>query len=386
MQAGMFSQKLKSARSFCAKTRKFTAHACREAREASLVICHDTSSAFPAAVAAFRARAPIALDVSEIPDLLERTSSYFRVLPSGLTRLLHLFDKLVGRRSVVVTASSTGFCDYASARYKRPVLQVTNYDSWNVASSSQRRSDGIVTIGWPSSFSRQTGAELALRALQSAPENWRLCVCDAEPDLSDDIALGQMLAACRSNVRFLGRKPYVEYMQQLRECSVGWVLFDSGSRNLRSCLPNRFLDLVAAGVPIVSTPNESIQPILAGTGWGECIAYGDDRALVQATAGILGTVYSPPSQEEFQTRAQAVSFEDAYAGITVDVADKGRPLAAIVAMRNLSSRRRITLLAYALVKLGWRVVVICRHEGPDIAAERPEALHIQVKPHFPSTK
>jgi glycosyltransferase involved in cell wall biosynthesis len=343
-----------------------------------IVIASDVF-ALPAGLAAGRRRAFRIYDATEIPDLRERTSPYLRLIPASLRLPFHLMERVYVARAGLVTATSHALARYLRRRYpalpQRSIIGIRNGAAPERAgilaraAPSLRRRLGLAAsdclIVSPCGISPETGALVAARMLRFLPANHVLLFMGRFSNRAAEAELRSILRRQRLQHRcfFLGERDYDVYLRDLSECDVGLVLFDPAIGNLRLAAPNRFFDLVAAGVPIVATDIEEVAPILRRTGTGIVVAERRPAAVARAVLALRARLATHPggglpprvgvrlgrlasANDGAREQARFIAALEAAMG----------PLAgkrvALMTLRNAASNRRFLGLGAALVEAG----------------------------------
>lgn len=254
--------------------------------------------ALAAGLAAGR-RAMLVYDASEIPDLRQRTSFYLRRIPGPLRLPFRYWERRFVARAGLVLTPSRGLARYLRRRYRArgaPTVIALR----NIAPS--RRADIVAgrpevslrarlglapsdcVLVFPCGISAETGAVVAVRMLGFLPPDCVLVFigrfANARAKTEIDTALRRHGNAHRCF--FLGEVEHALYLRYLADGDIGLVLFDPAIANLSLSAPNRFFDLVAMEIPMVTTMIDEIAPVLRGAGTG--IVVSERRPAIVARA------------------------------------------------------------------------------------------------------
>lgn len=354
----MITKKIKDSFRFTKKIFSFTSLSLKKTKRKSIIICHDSISTIPCYISNKLFKNPVILDITETPNLKKRTTSYYTTLSPYLIKFLEAIEKNTAKISVLITTSSNPYKTLLEKRYNKKVNLIINYKIIDEITGDTRNLDknsSDIWIAWPSDFNEKTGANLALKALSLLPSNWKLIIIGS---LTKDYK--KKLAS--NNLYLEGRiisLPYQEeenYKSIIKMCNIGWVLFDNKNQNLNMCLPNRFLDLLSNGVPIISTKNQSIDEILNFEKWGCCVLENDIDSLVNQSIYFSNITIVAPTENKLNRILKARSLTD-----TIDQLSYFQHpcTVTIITMRDLCRRKRILNMTEELVKKGHEVNIVC---------------------------
>ncbi|MGH7073604.1 MAG: glycosyltransferase [Stellaceae bacterium] len=358
--------------------------------------------ALPAGLAAGCARSFLVYDATEIPDLRQRTSPYLRLIPAPLRAPFRLVERAYVARAGLVTATSHGLARHLRRRYRklpvRPVIGIPNgggpvdAGTGTPGALGLRRRLGLpqsdIVIVSPCGISAETGALVAVRMLRFLPADHVLVFIGRFSNRRAEAALKALLRRQGLSHRcfFLGEAPYGAYLRDLSQCDIGLVLFDPVIANLRLAAPNRFFDLVAAGVPIVATAIDDVASILRRTGTGLVVAERRPAIVARAILELRGRfgigqggALDPHVAARLRRLAgvnqadrQRARFLTALEAATGPVGGKR---VALVTMRNGASNRRFLGLGTALASAGATLDAFDTTIGaPDAAPPAPPWL------------
>jgi len=230
-----------------------------------LVILHDTLGALAALWLAGWRRSRIILDVSETPNLRNRTTPLFARSWLPFHWLYQATAAWVGRGAKQVLLQSPDLKDVARQHFRREgAVWVHTRTPDQLPPGRERqativRNNPKILVAWPSDFSEATGAALAPELLDAmAAEITMIFIGSQVPAHKQQ----EILARYGDSVKFHPRTSELEYLALLEGCDIAIVLFNPDLENTRLCLPNRFLDCMQVGVPVVSTPHPGVEKVL----------------------------------------------------------------------------------------------------------------------------
>ncbi len=221
--------------------------------------------ALPAGLAAARRDSFLVYDAVEIPDLRQRTSPYLRRIPAILRLPFHRWERGFVARAGLILAPSRALAAYLRRRYRRgaqPVRAIRNAAPARVvlergSSPGLRDRLGLaardIVLVSPCGISAKTGALVAAGTLRLLPADHVLVFIRRFSNARIEGRIRAVLRRDRTAHRcfFLPEQEYATYLRWLGECDLGLVLFDPALAYMRLAAPNRFFDLLAAGVPMV---------------------------------------------------------------------------------------------------------------------------------------
>ncbi len=105
-------------------------------------------------------------------------------------------------------------------------------------------------------------------------------------------------------VRFLGQVPFRNLSQITRAADLGLSIEKDVSLNYHFCLPNKFLDYIQAGVPVLVSPLPEMKAIVDQYQIGEFISCHDPLHLASKIDGMLG---DPDRMARYRDNLQAAA-------------------------------------------------------------------------------
>jgi glycosyltransferase involved in cell wall biosynthesis len=356
--------------------------------------------ALPAGLAAARPGSFLVYDATEIPDLRQRTSPVLRRIPAPLRLAFRRWERAYLRRAGLVFAPSRALADYLRRRYRRRVAvrAIRNAAEKTREAVRGRGANGLrerlglpvgdIVLVSPCGISAETGALAAARALRFLPADHVLVFIGRFSHATVESQLRAALRRDRTEHRcfFLPELDYPTYLAYLAECDVGLVLFDTAVANMRLSAPNRFFDLLAAGVPMVSTPIPEIATILHRHGIGGIVEERRPAAVARAILDLRerlgigrGGAIDPRIRGRLERVARHHRADKEMARAVATLENNVGPLAgkrvALLTLRSAFSNRRFLRMATALRASGAAVAGFDTDIGrPATTAAQPDWL------------
>jgi glycosyltransferase involved in cell wall biosynthesis len=379
------------------RARRF-ARAVARRGEWDIVVATDIF-ALPAGLAAARRDSFLVYDATEIPDLHQRTSPFLRGIPALLRVPFRRWEKAYLRRPGLVLAPSRALAEYLRRRYRRRVTvrAIRNAAEETRETLRGKNANGLrerlgvpagdIVLVSPCGISAETGALAAARALRFLPADHVLVFIGRFSHASVEAQLRTALRRDRTEHRcfFVPELDYATYLAYLAECDIGLVLFDTAIANMRVSAPNRFFDLLAAGLPMVATAIPEIATILERHGIGAVV---DERRPALVARAVMdlrerhgitrGGVLDPRVRNRLERLARHHRADKEMAR-AIAVLENGTgsltgKKVALLTLRSAFSNRRFLRLAAALQAAGASVAGFDTDIGRPTAAAQPDWL------------
>jgi glycosyltransferase involved in cell wall biosynthesis len=358
-----------------------------------------------ALAAGLAARGPDSLlvyDATEIPDLRQRTAPALRAIPAPLRLLFRRWERAYVRDAGLILATSHALARYLRRRYRRrtaaPVLAVRNAasdsrDALPAATAPGLRDRlgvpaGDIVLVSPCGISVETGGLVAARMLRFLPADHVLVFIGRFSNARAEMAIRDTLRRDRTGHRcfFLGEVDYATYLRWLGECDIGLVLFDPAIANMNLAAPNRFFDLMAAGVPTVATELAEVAAMLRRQRTGSVVRERRPAAVARAVMelrqrfGIAGGgIIDPRARARLDRVARHHHADQEQARLGAALARQAGGLTgkrvALLTLRSAFSNRRFRRVAANLEAAGASVTAFDTDIGWTApAADRPRWL------------
>lgn len=369
-------------------TKKFEAFVFDEACkfQPDLVISHDMlcGSAISRLMDEFDA--PHVIDVTEIPVMSQRAGANFRSLPKSYMDNFDSLQVMLGQAAKKIVTLSEGFGDLMRDMYDRDIGVIVNSRGRfeGKADFTIRRSLGIadddIAMITTSTFSPISYAVETVEALAETSEKHHLvfmglgtsklfeaCVLEAAKDhgVQDRVHIYPPI--------------YDEdmYLASLKSFDFGLCLLNTEFDQVRLLGPNRYFDMIAAELPILSTAMQDCLVISQRFKNGIIIDaedIGDTMALPDAMEVMFQTFGSAKRRKRKAALTKAaLNFSDSeqletFAQDCVDLIpakkNKNSPRILYLARQRMHINNRIIRQIAALEAKGAIVNLVCVVEGP----------------------
>lgn len=229
------------------------------------VILHDTLGVLAALWLAGWHRSRIIMDISETPNLCNRTTPLFARSWLPFHWLYEATAAWVGRGAFMLLLQSPDLKEVARLHFHREgavwvhVRSARELPPCRKRENAGSKSNAKIMVAWPSDLSDATGASLAIQLLDAMSDKIKMVFIGAQISNQTQKYMERRYG---DSVKFHARVKEYEYLNHLKECDIALVLFDLNLENTRLCLPNRFLDCMQVGVPVVSTPHPGVKRLL----------------------------------------------------------------------------------------------------------------------------
>lgn len=281
---------------------------CLIRESADIYHAHD-DVALPACFIAARVRRkPLIFDAHELP-LVQAHVMRWRLLHAAATRALSV---LVRGCAGVITVSPP-IVREIQRRYGGPrAVVVRNMPSYHPPSASDhlRR---LLDIGletrialYQGDIDVQRGLDLLVRAARHLGPNVVIALMGRMRDGGRIQDLIQELGV-DERVRLVPAVPYAELLSWTASADMGLVIFPADSSlSIQMCLPNKLFEYLMAGLPVLASPLEAVEDVLATHGVGGIVTP-EPEAIAQAIREMLA---DPASLARMRENAFAAARRD----------------------------------------------------------------------------
>jgi len=254
-----------------------------------------------------RCSVPVVVDVRDLwPDV------YLRILPSGLKTmgrlaLMPAYRKVrrICRESTALVGISPGYLEWGlrlAGRKRRPSDRVFSHaylkpelsEIQRETAKKQLASKGLSATGLSATgkvrfcyfgtLGRSCGLQYIIDAVRQLTveeqQALEIVVCGTGPQLSEY----QQMAEGVKSVQFLGRVSSPELIALMEVADVGLALYGTDSPQ---SLPNKPIEYMAGGLPILSTLRGELQTLLEDYDCGLTVPAGDNRAMISAVRELM---------------------------------------------------------------------------------------------------
>ena len=312
------------------------------------------------------------IDINEFPWMERRVSRFYRDLtPVRMAELNGLVATPLAEATHTIS-TSVGLGRVASRRFAVTPQPFRNFhDPQSFRRSTEIRkewgaADSDVVLVHPCTYAAAYNSDECIRLVATQPDTYRLVFVGEANSLTDHekmVTLARELGV-QDRVHFKGQIPdTTAYLKYLSGADLGLVMLSENVANIKFGLTNRFVDLIAARVPIISTPSLETTRLVrkrqlgwivkstSATAFGNCVEAW--RALSKSRKDAL--------RRNVRAYAKEVSwlseFEN-YCAHVPALADNTAPRVAIVFQRGLIKNRRVLRFARSLIDLRGAQVTI----------------------------
>jgi glycosyltransferase involved in cell wall biosynthesis len=203
-----------------------------------------------------------------------------------------LYQEWCGRLPVVLRNTHDARLDRPPNRSLREQLDIPPTDTV-VVTLGQRRST--------------MGVEAALEALASLPTNTHWVFIGNGYGAPERAAARQLAVDDRAH--FLAPVPPFEVVPLVADGDIGAILLEATNANYANALPNRFFQLLSAGLPLMFPALPQLLEVSAGRGIGVVIDPSDATALVTAVGALSDGPTRAATRERVQELAREMTWE-----------------------------------------------------------------------------
>ena len=252
-------------------------HAAVRARP-PVIFAHDFLLALPGWIAARLTGARLVYDPHEL-IVPEANPSHNEV-----NRIWYLLENWVVRRASLVIAANAERADIMQAHYglDRLPIVIRNIPPlpakvWEEQETLchypelKRDHPDTIQLVYVGNMNMKRRLDKFVAAMNYLPHRFELVMVGAGLDLEN---LQQQAKRCgvERRVKFLGRAPESHLQHILRICDIGIIAYSQFGMNNIYCASNKLFEYLQAGLPVVSTRQRSLQPIICGFRVGELVA------------------------------------------------------------------------------------------------------------------
>jgi glycosyltransferase involved in cell wall biosynthesis len=358
----------------------FTANLMGVTKGVEFDLCHavDLLSLIPAVSLKKRTKAACVLDFNEFPVFKLRAGKVFRNMSK--THLNHLDARMrILVNSVDGAISySRGVGKIAAKEYgitSSPILNLHN--NINLDNNYSIRSDfGLKNyhrvLVHNCGYANEYGSAIIPEILAKLPIEYHIVMVGSAMSKAFDDNFKEKAAklGVENRLHFKedisGTKEYLSYLQG---ANLGLVILDSKVPNIRFGFSNRFCDLVAAGLPIITTSMPEANAQISHFKNGKVIQGFSVKTFVTAIREIA----EDENQFELWRRAALCRESFSWSGETekynaiIDNVTKKQQNrnVAMIFPRGLVKNHRVFRLAKSIAKDGNKVAIFCGTEPPD---------------------
>lgn len=227
-------------------------------------------------------------------------------------RLIHRADR------VITVSDSIG--EHLSALYaiKPPtiILNAPAIARQAMAASSENLRDRLgLAPGTPlavyvGSLTRNRGLEQSVESLRHAPEVHIAAVGPREPDIENKLKQIAGELAVSERFHLVDPVPYGEVTSFIQSADVSLVLIQDACLSYRYCFPNKLLESLLAGVPVVAAGLIELKRMIERTGAGVVVNEKDPKAIAVGMRKVIAErARFAPTPKVVQQIADAYGWE-----------------------------------------------------------------------------
>ncbi|WP_131781618.1 glycosyltransferase [Legionella gresilensis] len=351
-----------------------------------IILLHDTLAS-KAGIELYKKNpsAQLVMDVTEIPDLKERGNLALRNLPQPINKKFINWEKKFIQKSKLIFTLNSSFKIFMENRYQRDDIEIVK--NVRIHTSNKRKSLNLtlnlsssdIVVVFAGSSSVITCALPTISAFKRLPSNVHLLFLG---EATNKIFQQKMLAHVKklnlvNRVHFHAPIYGRDYLETLAACDIGLVLFKTDTLQTKLVLPNRYLDFVAVGLPVISSDIIDVKDYIIKYNTGEYLKTITPDTIATGIRNIIQQFKIEGNGErcsEFKIRAEALKnhvseqndFEVFATKIRQLVEHINSPKVAFLARQRLSSNTRIARQCLALKEGGFDVKLYGINEGPSI--------------------
>ena len=328
--------------------------------------------------------AKLVMDVTEIPDLNERASANLRNLSNGAKKKFKKWEFGFIDKSKQIFTLNESFKSFIQERYGRDDVEVIK----NVREKIKPKHHNIrelfnvgkndILVVFAGMASPDTGAIPTISAFAKLPSNYHLLFLGNATNnafmtsLKNNVKSKKLLERVHFHPPVYGN----EYNDILGQCDIGLVTFKTYILQTKLVLPNRFLDFVAAELPVLTTNMVDVEKYVSEYDIGQVIGNPSPENIVEGIKKLVKKYNVEGNckiDKSFKTRIKTLSDDilesndfEVFGKKVRSLVDKDKkPKLAFLARQRVHSNTRIARQCKALVDQGFDLKLYGINEGPD---------------------
>lgn len=260
-------------------------------KKTDLVVSNDLDS-LPACYYAFRIKRMFGGRTKLLHDCHE----YFRGVPElvgrkSTTRIWKAIEDHIFPKLKYVTSVNKSVADMYGSEYSKHILVIRNvpFRAKSVLPAGKEKygiGAGEKIILYQGSVNVERGLEEAIQAMKYLRTDAKLVIAGTG-DVFDSIRQFAKDQKVGGKVVFLGQIPFQELPPLTRMADLGLSIEKDVSLNYHYALPNKFMDYIQAGVPVLISPFPEMKAIVDKYYIGETIENHDPRHLASRMDAML---------------------------------------------------------------------------------------------------
>jgi len=328
-----------------------------------VIIGHDVTALETMEIMRHEYNCRTILDAVEFPKMGERSGNFFRTYSAnGAEIVQNRVDTLIGRADAMITVGP-GIARRIEELYGCEVGVVMNCrdDRCEERSGELRerigaRPDDVVCL-FPNLAAAGYGFEEVAEAIGRLPENYRLVHIGRIAGMGYEEALMKRLdeANLHHRISFLGQVSYEDVPRLYSGADLGIIALQPQTENIRLALPNRFFDLVAGGVPVLTSPIQDIAVFVQKNRLGAVFDTVSPDSIAEAIHRIEPDLAE--CRRNMATFAARTTWQAEMDKVLALIPDQAQRVALIV-KKDISNHGRTRRLVRGLRAAGKEVLVI----------------------------
>ncbi|MGH1419670.1 MAG: glycosyltransferase family 4 protein [Hyphomicrobiaceae bacterium] len=242
-------------------------------------------------------------------------------------------ERILIRKTDAVVTVSDSIADFLSERYKidRPIVVlnapvikdfISNADTVRRRIQLENDTPLVLYLG---SLTFNRGLEQSLAAMEHSPDWHLVCVGPRVSTIETKLMEQALRLGVSDRIHFVDPVPHDQVTAFVRTADVSLITIQNTCLSYQFCFPNKLLESLLAGLPIVVSRLNELEKMAKRTGAGLIIDETDPREIARAIEEVIANRSSyAPSPElvkelevEFSWSAQKTKLIDLYKALNV---------------------------------------------------------------------
>lgn len=203
---------------------------------------------------------------------------------------------LIGRADRVITVSDS-IAEHLEQMYAidRPTVVLNSPAIGEATSDTPARSlrhelglgSGVPLAVYIGSVTRNRGLEQCVESLVHAPEIHIAAVGPREPDVEARLATMARQLGVSDRFHLVDPVPHAEVTSYVRSASASLIMIQDVCLSYRYCFPNKLLESMLAGLPIVAARLVELERMIERTGAGLTVDQTDPKAIADGIQQVV---------------------------------------------------------------------------------------------------
>jgi len=336
-----------------------------------MVLSFDVVSAPTGHLIAQACEAQHIIDFNETPIFEDRVGKVFKMLSANEMEALYEKCHIGVTKAKVCISSSASLAARAQKKFGTVVTPIRSFhNAIKMAPSETMRSDfnipeNAIVLLHCCTYAHDYKSDLLIDVMAYLPEHYHLVMVGQAANDDYDAHFKKRVKKFRltKRVHFKGVISGIDnYLSYLSTADMGLVVLDNTVATVRDGLANRFVDILGAGLPVVSTHAEESSQMITTHDLGrvtKTLSPADIACDVTALNHQLGQNQTIIENVEnarttFTWDKEIEKFRD----ISGHKPGRKNQSACFVFQRGLRRNKRILRLASSLADIGWDVTVL----------------------------